>query len=51
MDHVEPSSVWKKGRVTEKKEKEFRESLSVDVKGVGTVNGAAETLSENLAQQ
>lgn len=27
------------------------ESLSVNVWGVGTVNGAAETLSENLAQQ
>lgn len=29
----------------------FRENVSVNVQGVGTVNGAAETLSANLAQQ
>lgn len=35
----------------ERERKGDRESLSVNIQGVGTVNGAAETLSENLAQQ
>lgn len=32
-------------------ESQFRENLSVNVQEVGTVNGVAETLSANLAQQ
>lgn len=44
-----------KGSVREKKnsdkKREIRESLSVNVKEAGTLNGGTGTLNENLAQQ